>query len=441
MGLTKLGALVALMLTAGAGQDPGLERLYGRVYTAEGEVVEGFIRWDRNEASWTDYLDGAKEIPVEYIREAESLDPDFAAQQRDARSIVAFGQRITWDEDDESDPFMSSAAIRFGHVESLVALDGQRVLLRLRGGGQVELRSSSTDIGRGMRRVVIDVPGEDAVSLRWRELDRIEFLPVPRRVQPSARRMYGTVTTWGDLELTGNIAWDLDEILSTDILDGSEGRIDHEIPFSDIATIAWESSRSSMVTLRSGATLEVEGENDLEGTEPEVELEGHNFEISIELRGTNDVNRENRGIEISDVAFGRATVHWEDFKSVRFHDPEIDHAWPDFDPASPIRGTVYARDGRVLEGEIRWGNDETQLWEALDGWIGDTRFDIEFGAITSVARLDDERVSVTLLDGRTFELDGSDDVDENNRGIYVKPEGRARRLVRWRDFDRAVFVR
>ena len=36
------------------------------------------------------------------------------------------------------------------------------------------------------------------------------------------------------------------------------------------------------------------------------------------LRGTNDVDRDNRGIEISDVAFGRVTVPWEEFMSISF---------------------------------------------------------------------------------------------------------------------------
>ena len=48
---------------------------------------------------------------------------------------------------------------------------------------------------------------------------------------------------------------------------------------------------------------------------------------------------------------------------------------------------------------------------------------------------------VTLVDGRSYELEDQDDVAEGNRGIYVKPEGRARRLVRWQDFDRVVLAR
>ncbi len=53
MGFAKLGAL-ALMLSAGFGQDPGLERRCGRVVTTEGDVIEGCLRWDRNGASWVD---------------------------------------------------------------------------------------------------------------------------------------------------------------------------------------------------------------------------------------------------------------------------------------------------------------------------------------------------------------------------------------------------
>jgi hypothetical protein len=416
MGLTTLGVLMALTVAVEGGQDPGLERLYGRVITDEGLVIEGFIRWDRNEASWTDYLDGHKQIPLEFIREAEALDPDFAAEQRSARSIIAFGTRITWDEDDESDPFTSVSGIRFGHVASLITIDNRTAVLELKGGGRVELKSSSTDIGNRMRGVEVDVPGSELVRVRWVRLERIDFMAVPDGVRPEkGDRLFGTVTTWGDLELTGHVSWDLDEILSTDILDGREGREDHEIPFADIESIDWESSRSALVTLRTGDQLE--------------------------LRGTNDVNRDNRGIEVSDVGFGRAIVPWEDFKSVRFHEPEAEPDWPVMGAATPLRGTVYARDGRTIEGEIRWDNDEDRRWETLDGWSGDTDFDIEFGAIASITKLDEDRVSVTLFDGRTLELEGADDVDRDNRGVFVKPEGRARRLVRWIDFDRVVFTR
>src|SRR5688572_6902376 len=36
-------------------------RLYGRVITRNGTEYTGFIRWDRNEGSWTDLLDADKD--------------------------------------------------------------------------------------------------------------------------------------------------------------------------------------------------------------------------------------------------------------------------------------------------------------------------------------------------------------------------------------------
>ena len=79
----------------------------------------------------------------------------------------------------------------------------------------------------------------------------------------------------------GLTGWDLDEVVGTDVLDGRADGEDHEILFEDIEAIEWESDRSARVVLRSGEAME--------------------------LRGTNDVDRENRGIEVYDPRLGRAT--------------------------------------------------------------------------------------------------------------------------------------
>ncbi|MCH7992397.1 MAG: hypothetical protein IIC35_08270, partial [Gemmatimonadetes bacterium] len=250
----KLAALLALTLVANPGADP--ERLYGRVFTADGRVLEGYLRWDRNEVSWTDFLDGAKEIPAEFLRQAESLDPEYAELRRRQRSIEAFGVRITWDEDDDADPFTSKAAIRFGYVASLVALEDHRLLLLLKSGEEIYFRGASTDFGSYMRRLVIEDAQGGETSLRWRQLDRVDFMRAPADAPaPASRRIHGTVRTWGGLELTGDIAWDRDEVLTSDVLDGRSEGEDYEIPFEEIAGIEWESSRSARVLLRTGEAL------------------------------------------------------------------------------------------------------------------------------------------------------------------------------------------
>ena len=414
-----VGVLFAFAMFTGTPERPAVadpDRLYGRVLTSDGEAFEGYLRWDRNESHWTDFLDGLKEIPLEWEREAESLDPEYAAEKRRDRSLVAFGVRLTWDIDDDEDALLEESAIRFAHVRSLAPIDARNARVTLTSGEEFTLRSGSSDIGRSMRGVEIEVPGAETIEVEWRDLERVDFMEAPASAaDPGTRRLHGVVETWSDVTLTGYVSWDLDEIFDTDILDGRSDGVEYEIPFGDIRRIEWESDRSARVFLRTGEELE--------------------------LRGTNDVDRDNRGIEVADPAFGRTIVRWEDFKSVDFDVPAEQAMKPSFDAGSPIWGIVMARDGRAIEGEVRWGNDEEKRWESLDGWNGELDYDVEFGAIEEIQKVGDDRVLVTLRDGRRLELEDTTDVDDRHRGVYVKPEGRARRLVRWSDFDRVRFSR
>jgi hypothetical protein len=409
MGVASLSVSLALMSLIGPSHDTAQERIYGRVLLTDGEVVEGYLEWNERASVWADFLDGAKEIPVEFLDEAERLDPEYAEERQRARSLEAFGVRITWDVDDDATPVTSAAAIRFGHIASLVTMEDRRVLLQLRSGQEVVMGS--------LRSVIVDSPGASPIQLRRRQVERIDFMTAPEAAElPSADRLYGTVQIHGGAEFTGHIAWDLDETLTSDVLNGRQDGEDFDIPFSDISEIEWESTRASRVLLRSGERLL--------------------------LRGTNDVDRDNRGIEISDVAFGRVTVPWEEFRSISFRTQnEPSEPRDAFDGGAPLTGTVFARDGRQINGEIRWDNDEASDWEVLDGWSGGIDYDITFSAIRTITRSGSDGVAVTLLDGRELLLDESNDVSVGHRGMYVKPEGRSRRLIRWADFDRVVFNR
>lgn len=418
MGVLKPGAALVLALMATVQSEPRDERLYGRVTTAGGDVLEGYLRWDRNEASWADVLDGLKEIPWENLREAEELDPELAERGRRERSIEAFGVRITWDRDDTGGARLVPAGVRFGLVESLVVVDERRARLRLRGGDEVVLGSSSTDLGRSMRPLVVDDARRGQLELRWRDVDRVDFFPAPAEVpDPSEERLHGTLTTRGGAELTGFVAWDLDEVFTSDELDGDEleGRRERVIPFADIAAIEYESERSARVVLRDGGELV--------------------------LRGTNDVDRDNRGIEISDPGFGRAIVEWGELDALVLHERLAAPAgYEDFAPAGRLFGTVFLASGAEVTGSIRWDNDEEAAWELLDGWSDGVDYDVELGRVAAVDRTRDG-ARVTLLDGRVFELEGTDDVGPGNEGIFVTPDGAGPRLVRWDDLERVVFRR
>lgn len=405
-----LGALVAVV--PGPQEGPAAERLYGRVTTAAGRVYEGYLRWDRNEGSWADLLDGSKEIPWENLDEAERLGDE--RWERREREIRFLGLRIAWTEGPDQGPSTASSGIRFGHLRSLVVLDDERALLTLKSGEEVELEGGATDLGEGLRGLVVeDAMGED-VELRWRDLDRVEFMAPPEEAPgPAARRLVGTLRTRDGQAFTGYVAWDMDEILATDVLDGEERGRDREIPFARIAAIERAGDGRARVILDDGEELT--------------------------LAGSNDVDASNRGISVSDPDLGQVTVEWDGLDEVTFHEVIPEFGYDRFDGGHPLHGVVETEDGERLEGAIRWDNDEQWSWEILDGRSGDAQLDVEFGRVSEIRRLGSRGADVTLLDGRAFEMDGSNDVDGGNKGIFVtRPDGRTS-LVRWRDVRRVTF--
>lgn len=92
MEVMRLGATLVVMLGVGVQYEDPDERLYGRVSTASGEVLEGFLSWDR---------------------------------------------------DNQADPPQVTSGIRFGHLAALVVLDDLRARLELKSGEMIDLRSSS----------------------------------------------------------------------------------------------------------------------------------------------------------------------------------------------------------------------------------------------------------------------------------------------------------
>jgi len=398
--------------THGAGREVGIgasvvpdtvvaDRIWGRIHTTEGRTVEGFIRWGRNDGSWVDLLDGRKET-----RE-ENYEIWLRAEDRDGpplRAVELRGYRITWEEDDPDFPKRTSSAIRFGHLRSLRAADGETAELTLRNGERVDLRGGrGTDLGASLGEVLVEVPGEGParaeVELEWSRIDRVVFSASPPSVRPGARRLYGTLEDVDGRRFQGYVAWDRDEILTSDVLDGEEvGGGAREIPFSRVASIE-ATSRGSRVRLRSGE--------------------------EVELTGSNDVDRRNRGIQISDPGLGRVVLEWEGFRRLRLHPPDpaaVDGArYEGFGGGRPLAGTVVTRAGEELEGRLRWDGDEEASWEPLDGETETASFEIEFGRVARIERGEVSGAVVTLVDGRSFELEGSSDVGWDNRGIFVAP--------------------
>ena len=351
----------------------GINRLYGTVTTVRGDQVTGFIRWDRNEASWTDLLDATK------------------PRRRGGSSI---------------------SGIRFGHVDRLDVTGRSSAMLTLRSGERIELGANASDLGTGLRALIVERADGASAEFGWRDLESVDF-EAPGAAVPAERRMFGTLRTRSGLEFTGYVTWDVDEVYSTDILDGDADGRRMKIAFGDIAAIARNDRRSSRVTLTDGST--------------------------VVLDGTNDVDASISGIEVSDATLGSVKLGWDDFDRVDFHQPVDEVAGANFDGGARLSGTVVDRFGERYTGWITWDADEEFTWEMLNGDVGDVAFHVELGQVERIVK-SSRGSTVTLRDGRSFELSGSNDVDRGNRGITIRTDGRDFE-VDWNDFTEVVFER
>lgn len=398
--------LMAFSLTAMA---DNAGRIYGKITTVDDDVFEGLIRWDKNEGSWVDILNGNKEL-------SRKRHSDRKKYRNRERSIELFGITIaktsgsSW-----SFGNVAQSGMRFGHIRSLEVIDDDAALVVLKSGDEVELEGGSTDIGTGIREIIIEDINEGEIELVWDDIERIDFMQGdPSIVSNQGDRLYGSLTTRRGDTYTGFVCWDVDELFTRDILDGDVKGRRRKIRFGKIKSIERYSSKGATVTLNSGDELL--------------------------MRGTNDVDGSNSGIIISDLGFGQVIVMWDEFDRLDFHNEAAPLSYSDFDGGRKLRGTVYTEDGDSYTGAIRWDDDEEYTWEILDGEYRDVEFDIEFGLIKKIVKKSYRSAIVTVWDGRSFRLRGSNDVDEDNKGIFITTTDDEEIEIDWEEFERVEFA-
>ena len=235
--------------------------IYGKITTRDGDTFVGTMRWGKQECFWDDLFNAQKDdnpwlrkIPKKY-REKKS----YYKYKVFGISIGEFGSI------EGNHLFIC----RFGDIEKIKIHRRNRTTVFMKDGTEYEL------CGSGDLKVKIRMVDENLgkVKLDWDDLRTIEFMSTPKKAKTQGYRLKGKLKT-REMDFEGYIMWDAEECLSTDILDGDSDRGDMEIEFGNIRSINRLSSRGCQVTLKDGR--------------------------EYDLRGTNDVNRENRGIYIED---------------------------------------------------------------------------------------------------------------------------------------------
>lgn len=384
-------------------------RIYGKIYTDRGDVLEGAIRWDINEAFWDDMLDGYKEPSKEARKEKRRKYGDEGKEIK-IFGLSIFKEGISWSSSRQ-------ACIAFGHIKKLTPESDNGAVLLLKGGEEVMIESSSTDLGTGIREIVIEEITEGELELDWYDIDYIEFFDGGDIESDFGERIFGTITTRKAGEFTGWICWDVDEMFTNDIIDGRDRNRKRKIKFSKIARIEKISSQASLIVLKDGK--------------------------EIRLDDSNDVDSGNRGIVVSDGKMGRVVIEWDEFEALDIKQPgEADFVrYSDFDGGQRLYGTVYDEDGETYSGNIRWDNDEAYTWEILDGNYRGIEFDIAFQHIKSIEKLSRRSSRITLRDGREIKLRDSNDVNDENNGIFIAvgSDPDDEEVLEWDDFDRIEF--
>ena len=157
----------------------------------------------------------------------------------------------------------------------------------------------------------------------------------------------------------------------------------------------------------------------------------------LRLRGSNDVDDDNRGIMIEDERYGKVTVAWDSFDRIEFRNPPgSGRSYDDYAKPGFIRGTVIDADGNEYSGQLVYDIDESETWEALNGRNRDVEFAIPFEMIAEIAPYGRDSAVIKLRSGEEVELEDSQDVSESHDGVLVlDADGEISNWVSWDDIE------
>src|ERR1041384_7307700 len=229
--------------------------------------------------------------------------------------------------------------------------------------------------------------------------------------------IYGKVYT-NRSTYTGPIRWGKEEVLWTDLFNAAktDHSFDRLVPEKNsdswgnvdwnISHI-WENNATHQFPCQFGNIKEMRMVND---DEVVIKLK-NGGEIRVEDDG-NDIGEK---VQVMDPELGIINVDWDNIDRIEFM-PTPSKLSQTF--GMPLYGTVEGVRREKYTGFIVWDNYERLTTDKLDGDSEDGDVSIEFKDITSIEKRGRGSL-VTTKSGRDLYLTGSNDVDDDNRGIMV----------------------
>jgi hypothetical protein len=252
--------------------------------------------------------------------------------------------------------------------------------------------------------------------------------------------LYGTVTTEAGRHYTGVLRWGNEEAFWDDLFNGVKAKLLYmdRLP---------EDKRKSKEVKVFGVRISYEGDEDATGRQfmsrfgdlREIRpLHGDKVDVKMKSGttvrlegGSNDIGAR---IRVQDPEAGDVDIDWDEIDRIEF-EPTPAKLPPE---AHRLYGKVTTEDG-VFRGFVQWDSDECLSTDKLDGSSQDGKLALEMGRIRSIEKKGRSSSKVEMVDGRTFDMHGTNDVDASIRGIFVEDERFGRVKISWDAFRSVEF--
>jgi len=381
--------------------------IYGEVTSIDGNKYKGAIRWGKEETFWNDIFNSSKgkNPNLKYLNRG-----DYSNVRNDKKEHSKWDFWHIWD--DSYSSFSHSFAIRFGDIRSILMTGRESVEVEFKNGSKWALEGGSNDIGAKINVFDQEI-GE--IEINWNRIERVDFMITPKNLKfKFGEPLYGTVVTKSG-NLTGMIQWDHEECLTTDRLDGDTEDGDISIPFGNIQAIE-NRGRGSLVRFKSGKELLI--------------------------RGTNDVNSDNRGIIVKNPEYGKVKIGWKSFEKVTFTEKNITSGpgYQSFESPKELRGVVKTIQGDSYRGRLVYDLDEEWDFELLNGSDEAIDYIIPFRMVKSIKPKNFNFSTVKFLNGKELLLGYGQDVSDKHDGMLIFNDSKEGPVyVPWSDVEEVIF--
>ena len=254
--------------------------------------------------------------------------------------------------------------------------------------------------------------------------------------------IYGKVYTSRNT-YTGPIRWGTEEVLWTDLFNAAKTDDSYEklvpeqagsekswteIEWGNLSSI-WENVSIHQFTAQFGNFKEMRM--------------SHNGDVLIKLKHggsievSDDGNDVGEKVQVIDPELGAVSISWENINKIEFlpTPAKLPNIF-----GQPLYGTVEGERNEKFTGFIVWDNDERLSIDKLDGDSEDGDVSLKFGDVVSIEKRG-RGSKVILKSGRELFLTGSNDVNEENRGVLVAVPEIGIVKVSWEAFTKVTFTK